>query len=264
MPALAASRDVTIKIADQVGIVPILRFNCLQPPFDNPAVRRVVLQAVSQRDVLAAYASDDTILRPGVGAFPIGTPMANRAGMEALFGPTDLAKARAALQAAGYAGEPVLLMAGQDNPVTSSTGLVIADLLGRIGFKVDFPALDGATLTQRRASREPVAKGGWSAFIVGYAGADMISPAESFPLRANGAQAWFGWPSSARLEQLRTDWIDAPDAPAQRRIAEELQRQLWQDVPYVPLGQIVQKTALRRNITGVLDGFAKFYNVDKG
>jgi peptide/nickel transport system substrate-binding protein len=41
------------------------------------------------------------------------------------------------------------------------------------------------------------------------------------------------------------------------------QLQVWRDVPYVPLGQIVQKTAFRRNVTGVLDGFAKFYNVEK-
>jgi peptide/nickel transport system substrate-binding protein len=41
------------------------------------------------------------------------------------------------------------------------------------------------------------------------------------------------------------------------------QLQVWRDVPFVPLGQIVQKTAFRRNVTGVLDGFAKFYNVEK-
>jgi peptide/nickel transport system substrate-binding protein len=54
------------------------------------------------------------------------------------------------------------------------------------------------------------------------------------------------------------------DADLSRNIAgtrEFLRR--WRDVPYVPLGQIVQKTAFRRNVTGVLDGFAKFYNVEK-
>ena len=142
MPVLARDPGVTIKIADQVGIIPILRFNCLRPPFDDARLRRVVLEAVDQREVLAAYASDETILRPGVGVFPFGTPMENRSGMEGLFGPTDLAKAKQALKDAGYAGEKVLLMAGADNPVTSAAGQVVADLLGRIGFNVDFPALD--------------------------------------------------------------------------------------------------------------------------
>jgi peptide/nickel transport system substrate-binding protein len=39
--------------------------------------------------------------------------------------------------------------------------------------------------------------------------------------------------------------------------------QVWQDAPYTPLGQIVQPTAYWQNVTGVLDGFAKFYAVQK-
>ncbi len=263
MPVLARQSDVTIKIADQVGIIPILRFNCLQPPFDNVALRRLVLQAVDQSDVMTAYSSDTAIVHAGVGAFPIGTPTASRAGMDGLFGRTDLAKAQQALKAAGYAGQPVVLLAGADNPVTYSASQVVADLLQRIGFTIDFQSVDSATVTQRRASREPTGKGGWSLFIVGYAGADMISPAESFPLRGNGVQAWFGWPTSPQLEQLRADWMDAADPAARQHIAEQIQLQVWQDVPFVPLGQISQKTAFRSNISGVLDGFAKFYNVDK-
>jgi peptide/nickel transport system substrate-binding protein len=262
MPVLARNPEITIQIADQIGIMPILRFNCLQPPFDNPELRRIVLHAVDQRDVLMAYSSDETILRPGVGVFPFGTPMENRAGMDGLFGQTDIAKASQALKAAGYAGEKVVLMSGLDNTVTSAAGQVVADLLHRIGFNVDFPAMDSATLTQRRTSKEPTGKGGWSLFIVGYAAFDT-SPAESFLIRGNGLQAWFGWPTSPRLEELRDQWIEATDLASQKRIAEEIQLQAWQDVPYVPLGQIVQKTAFRRNVTGVLSGFAKFYNVEK-
>jgi peptide/nickel transport system substrate-binding protein len=262
MPVIARDPGITVKTADQVGIIPILRFNCLRPPFDDVRIRRVVLAAVDQREVLTAYASDQTILRPGVGVFPFGTPMENRAGMEGLFGRTDIQKARQALKDAGYAGEKVLLMAGADNPVTSAAGQVVADLLRRIGFNVDFPALDSATIIQRRTSREPSDKGGWSLFIVGYAGFDT-SPAESFLIRGNGKDAWFGWPTSDELERLRDAWIEAPDLAAQREVAEKIQLQVWRDVPYVPLGQIVQKTAFRRNVTGVLDGFAKFYNVEK-
>ncbi|MBV8427716.1 MAG: ABC transporter substrate-binding protein [Hyphomicrobiales bacterium] len=262
MPVLARDPNVAIKVADQVGIMPVLRFNCLNPPFDDARLRRIVLEAVDQREVLAAYASDETILRAGVGVFPFGTPMENRAGMARLFGRTDIEAARRALAEAGYSGEKVLLMAGADNPVTSAAGQVVADLLERIGFNVDFPTLDSATLIQRRTSRERVDKGGWSLFIVGYAGFDT-SPAESFLIRGNGKDAWFGWPTSPELERLRDAWIDAPDVLAQKQLAEDIQRQVWRDAPFVPLGQIVQKTAFRRSITGVLDGFAKFYNVDK-
>ena len=262
IPTLARNRDVIIQVADPVGIIPLLRFNCLQPPFDRVELRRVVLHTVCQADVLAAYTSDPSLVRGDVGIFPLGTPMANRAGMGGLFGPTDVPKAQAALRAAGYRGERVALMGATDNPVTASSSLVVSDVLTRIGLNVDYQTVDNATLVQRRSSKEPVDRGGWSLFIVGYAAADM-SPAKSFPIRGNGAGAWYGWPTSTRLEQLRSDWIAATDAPAKRAIEQQIQLQAWQDVPYVPLGQIVQETAFRRGITGVREGFAKFYNVDK-
>ncbi|WP_158744065.1 ABC transporter substrate-binding protein, partial [Acidisphaera sp. L21] len=229
MQVLARNHDIVIQVADQVGIIPLLRFNCLQPPFDRAEVRRVVLHAVCQADVLAAYTSDPSLIRGDVGIFPQGTPMANRAGMDGLFGPTDLAKVKAELKASGYAGQPVALMGASDNPVTASSSLVIGDLLQRIGFNVDFQTVDNATLVQRRSSKQPVDKGGWSLFIVGYAAADM-SPAESFPIRGNGAGAWFGWPTSPGLEALRTDWIDAPDDAAKRATEQRIQLQAWQDV----------------------------------
>ena len=262
MPQLARNPDIVIQVGDQIGIIPVLRFNCLQPPFDRAEVRRVVLHAVCQADVMSAYTSDPSLVRGDVGIFPLGTPMANRAGMDGLFGPTDIPRAQAELKASGYRGGSVALMGASDNPVTASSSLVIADVLKRIGFNVDYQTVDNATLVQRRSSKEPVDKGGWSLFIVGYAAADM-SPAESFPIRGNGAGAWFGWPTSPQLEALRMAWIEAPDDTAKRALEQRIQLQAWQEVPYVPLGQIVQKTALRRGITGVRNGFAKFYNVDK-
>lgn len=89
----------------------------------------MVLHAVSQADVKAAYTSNPTLVRGDVGIFSLGTPMANRAGMEGLFSPTDLGRAQAELKASGYRDEPVALVGASDNPVTASSSLVIGDLL---------------------------------------------------------------------------------------------------------------------------------------
>jgi peptide/nickel transport system substrate-binding protein len=41
-----------------------------------------------------------------------------------------------------------------------------------------------------------------------------------------------------------------------------LQKQLWEDVPFIPLGEYWQATAYRKDLTGVLPGcFAAFYGV---
>jgi peptide/nickel transport system substrate-binding protein len=83
-------------------------------------------------------------------------------------------------------------------------------------------------------------------------------------LRAQGRDAgMMGWPDSPRIEELRLQWIAAPDLPAQQKIAQELQRQAMIDVPYVPLGQVLTVTAFRTSISGVLNGFVTFWKVQK-
>ena len=56
-------------------------------------------------------------------------------------------------------------------------GQVTADLLRKIGFTVDVATVDTATMARRRASKEPVDKGGWSAFGTAFASFDMLNPA---------------------------------------------------------------------------------------
>ena len=52
------------------------------------------------------------------------------------------------------------------------------------------------------------------------------------------------------------------DLDEQRRICTELQMQLWQDVPYIPMGEYWQSTAYRKDLVDVLPGcFAVFWGV---
>src|SRR3546814_8615610 len=67
----------------------------------------------------------------------------------------DSEKAQVALEAAGYDGTPVVIMQPTDIPVNSAFSLVTAEALRKAGFKVEMQAMDWATLTSRRASREP-------------------------------------------------------------------------------------------------------------
>jgi peptide/nickel transport system substrate-binding protein len=42
-----------------------------------------------------------------------------------------------------------------------------------------------------------------------------------------------------------------------------MQRQAFEDLPYVPVGQILPRFAHRREVTDVLGGFAIFWNLRK-
>ncbi|MFC3127303.1 ABC transporter substrate-binding protein [Pseudoroseomonas globiformis] len=261
VPLLKRNRNVRVEVKDRQGLTPILRFNCIQPPFDNVALRRAVLGAVSQADFMQAYSSDPETWRIKLGMFCPGTPMANDAGMEKLFGETNLAAARAAVQASGYKGEKVAFMLPMDHPVSAPIGQVGADLLQRIGLNVEVQAVDTGTLFQRRNSREPVEKGGWSVFPSMVSGLNILDPAVTSVARGNGLKGWYGWPESPEGERLRDAWLEERDLGAQQKLAEQIQLQAWQDATFIPTGQIFQPMAWRRDIDGVLDGFVKFWNV---
>ena len=262
LPMLRSSGHVLTPTPDPVGYIGILRFNQLQPPFDNAALRRAVLAAVSQSDyMMAAIGDDPKSSRTGVGYFTPQSPMASTAGLEIFAEKPDLDRARQAVTDSGYHGEKVALLVPTDFPVLKALGDVGADLLKRIGLNVDYQASDWGTMLQRLAKMDPVDQGGWSAFHTFWSGLDMFNPAVNGSLRGNGKAAGRGWPTSPKLEEFRNSWLASADPAEQRRIAEAMQLQALQDVPYVPVGQMFAATAFRSDITDALRGFALFWNV---
>jgi peptide/nickel transport system substrate-binding protein len=263
LPPLRQDRTLVVRVNDPSGVVPILRFNCLLPPFDNADIRRAVLSAVSQKEFMAAFSSDPANTRTGVGIFTPGTPMASAAGMDRV-GCATPAQAAEAIKAAGYGGERVVMLEPTDHPVNSVMSEVGADLFKRLGLNVDDQAMDAATMFQRRGNMGDLAHGGWNCFPSAVGGPDVLNPAISFLARADGKKAWYGWPDDKALETLRLSWYDAPDRAAQKAIAARMQAETLAQALYLPLGQILQPTAYRAVVTGMLPGFAKFWGVEKG
>ena len=56
---LKGQPELTTVVKDHSGSIGIMRFNCLYPPFDNPAIRRIVLSAIDQREFMEAVAGAD-------------------------------------------------------------------------------------------------------------------------------------------------------------------------------------------------------------
>ena len=260
---LRKDKGLVVKTHDTTGQMAILRFNALIPPFDNQALRRAVLRAVDQTEFMSAYATDPALWRVNIGAFTGGTPMATKAGMDGLFGPTDVARAKAEVAASGYAGQRVVILGPSDHPVNSVMANVAADLFKRIGLNVDLQAMDAGTMFQRRNNKGPLDKGGWNVFPAAINGLGQLNPAESYLSRGNGQNAWYGWPTSPRMEQLHTAYLQAGDLGERKAICDAIQIVVFEEAPFLPLGQVVSPTAYRREITGVQDGFPRFWGVKK-
>ncbi len=262
---LRRSQGVTVRVAFPLGSISCMRFNWLQPPFDRAEIRRAAFPAIVQSDYMIAMNGEDrTRWRDGVGYFCPGMPMASDAGMAALTGPRSLDAARRNLDQAGYKGERVVLLAPGDVPYAKILADVTGDLLKRVGFNVDYQSMDWGTLVQRRAKQDPLDKGGWSIFQTNWTGADQGTPATHVFLRGNGKAAAPGWPDIARMEQLRDAWLAAPDAAAQKGIARDMQLLAFQEVPYIPLGQMISPTAHRSDLVGMVPNQVAFWNVRRG
>jgi peptide/nickel transport system substrate-binding protein len=265
LPILRREGALSVAVPDPLGFISTLRMNHLQPPFDNPALRRAILRAVNQEDYMTAVmGTDRSLWRTGVGVFTPGTPLATDAGMEAMR--FDLDRARREVAASGYRGEPVVVLAATDVPAVAALSAVGIDMLRRAGLTVEEQAMDWGSVIRRLGSREPVSRGGWSAYFSNWAGLDHLDPAGHLVLRGQGAQGFIGWPDSPRLEALREQWFDAPDLAAQRAIAAAMQAQAFIDVPYVPLGQFFQPMAYRRTLRGAAQpgGIPRFWGVEMG
>src|SRR5579875_525746 len=170
-------------------------------------------------------------------------------------------KVKREIAEAGYKGERVVLMLATDFPVLQAMGNVAADVLKRVGFNLDVQAMDWGTLVQRRAKKDSPAAGGWNVFCTAFSGLDQFNPAGHVALRGNGAKAWFGWPTAPKIESLREAWFAARDTAEQKKICEEIQKQAFIDVPYIPIGMYFQPTAHQSSIAGLLKGLPLFWNV---
>ena len=250
---------------DRTGEIGCLRFNQLYPPFDKPAIRRVVVAAMDQKEIMEAFAgAEPSLIKTDVGIFVPGTPMASTVGVESTRGPKDYDKLNRNSPPPATRARRSSMLAATTIPTIWAEAQVAADMLKRIGFNVDLQALEWGTVVQRRASKEPIDKGGWNIFYTYLGGFGNISPAPDIAdpqQRHDGS--WFGWPTDPKMEELRDAWFDAPDVAAQKKICEQMQVEFWQSPPYAPLGMYDQPTAFHTYLQDMRDGWPQFYGVKK-
>ena len=248
-PMLRKSPGVKVEVFDKFGSLMVLAFNFYHPPFDNVKLRRAVLSAINQQDFVNAVVGEQIDLgRVGVGVFPLASPYASTAGMEALTGPRDLAKSKRMVAESGYKGEPIVLMVPSDQPTLVQADQVTNALFKSLGLNVQYTMLDWGTMLQRRNSREMPDKGGWNSYCTAWVGFRWRAPSRICRCAptARPTKAWWR-PTDPVFEQLRDQWLDAPDLAAQKKICDQIQlRTRSRTVPFIPTGQSFQPDRVPR------------------
>jgi peptide/nickel transport system substrate-binding protein len=266
LPVLSANPDLKLEILNKLGYQTLGRMNFLYPPFDNVKIRRAALLAMNQKDVMDALVGNPEYYRICGAIFVCGTPLASDVGAESLVKGNGMAEAKKLLAESGYDGTPVVLLAPGDVVTLKAQPIVAAQLLRDAGFKVDVQATDWQTVVTRRASQKPPKEGGWNIFFTNWVGADVVNPVANMSVGGRGKNGgWFGWAEDAKVEALRDAFARSSSPEEQKRIADEIQKENYDQVIYIPLGQYLIPSAWRKSLTGVLDGPATpiFWNIDK-
>ena len=266
LPVLKANKEIKVDVLDKIGFQTVGRMNFLNPPFDNVKVRRAAFLAMNQKNVLDALIGNPDYYKLCGAAFVCGTPLATDVGSEAVVKGSGMAEAKKLLAESGYDGTPIVIMAPGDVVTLKAQPIVAAQLMKEAGFKIDLQATDWNTIVSRRTSQKPIKEGGWNMFFTNWNGADLSNPIVNFAIGGKGTKGgWFGWAEDAKIESLKNDFVRATTPEEQKKIATEIQKEAWDQVIYIPLGQFTQPSAWRTALSGVLDGPATpiFWNIDK-
>jgi len=264
LPLMKSDSNIQLIASKAQGGQPVMRLNHLLPPFDNKLVRQAAVAAIDQKAIMQADIGDPEYYSTCAALFGCGTTYASTAGADDLV-KADPEKAKALLKEAKYDGTPVMIMHPTDFANAGGSFVpVIAQQLRQGGFKVQVQAMDWQTVVTRRAVQKPVAEGGWNIFTTYLSLADISDPLSNYTVAANGTKAWFGWPTSPKIEELRQKFATSADAGELKTIANEVQKLAMDDVVVVPLGEFSVVAAARKSLKGILDApVPVFWNIEK-
>jgi peptide/nickel transport system substrate-binding protein len=263
LPLLAKDKNIKLFDYNKLGNQYAFRFNTLHKPFDNPKIRYAASVAFGQKPFLEATIGDPNWYQVCKPMFVCGTPLATEEGMKDILN-QNAARAREILKEAGYDGTPVVLMQSTDLGVLTNMAPVAKQQLEAAGFKVDMQSMDWQTLVGRRTKKDPPDKGGWNAFITGWAAADIFNPVMAGFFNASCDKAMFGWPCDETIEKLRDQFSKETDPVKQKQIVVDLQKYWVEHPTHINLGQYRQPFALRTNVDGVmLAPVTVFWNMTK-
>ncbi|HEY9566695.1 MAG TPA: ABC transporter substrate-binding protein [Thalassobaculum sp.] len=267
LPILASTPGITLETHPAMGTMGIIQFNHLHPPFNNVKARRAMYYLINNADYLNTIAADPKLQTLCYSYFGCGVAMETDAGSEPYKGPKDIAKAKQLFEEAGYKGEPITILHGTDHQYINPANLVMIQQLRKAGFlNLDVQGIDWGTVVSRRAKKEKPSEGGWNIFITGTTVLSSSSPITHVALGMGCEKAWFGWPCNAKHEELRKQWAFAQDIETRKKLAVEISKSAYENVPYISFAQWRNPVAYRSDqISGVIavPSIPPMWNIEK-
>lgn len=263
LPMVPEGSDVQTEQLDQIGYQIGYRFNHLQAPFNDKMVRQAAMHAIGQEASMQTQFGDPKFYTLCGAAFGCDLPYENDVMADVVVD-SNIEKAKELLEQSGYDGETVLIFHVTDLSSMSSIPLVMAQQLQNAGFKVELQSMDFMTMLSRRANKGPVSEGGWSIFVTSWHNTEISDPIRSYMISAAGEDGYAGWPSIPEIEAMREDFLRAESQEAREAIAADIQKLVYENGVFAPLGSFARISGYGPNIKGVLKAPANvFWNIEK-
>ena len=232
------------------GSQPIFYFNKSIPPFDmtpNGQLMRQAIQALTNaEEIMQGYGPSD-LWATCPSMFSCGTFFANDVVPEK-YNMNNVELAKQLLDEAGYDGEPLIILDPADFPTIHPIPIVLNEQLKRAGVEVDYRVVDWATEVQIVLSpRGSPASEDW------HIAPTWMSSWAFLPL-ANGIirKDGLGFYESPAMQDLRARFARESDLNELKKIADEMQRVYFEEVPYVHLGNFFQLRAMNHSLDGLI------------
>ena len=225
-----------------------------QPPTDNLKVRQAIQAAIDAEGYMSALGDSDLWqLCPAI--FFCGTPLETDVRAD-LYNQNDLAKAKSLLAESGYDGETLKILTPTDYGTITPLGPVFRSMLEDIGFDVDMPAMDWATVVSSFQKTED-----WNALTTWCIHSNNMDPLTMCFVQTGGIQNYV---NPAQDEAIR-NWATAFDPVEKRKWLDTVQRIYYEDVASIAFGHffsLVPHSTVVKNfaVTGVR-GMPVYINV---
>ena len=253
---LRKTKGIVVRPIWPVGTQGHMRVNWTNPPFDNQGIRHALHNFVHQPDMIMAVMGNMTDGQVCGALMMCGSETGSEEGAELILSqdpePVRLKRGIESMRAAGYKGEPIVVMDATDQVLQHHATMVLVDAMRKAGVNVDLQTVDWATIAARRTNRGP-GPNGWHIFLTTGGQVASENPAFSILLPARCEKSFPGWPCDEPYEKLRAAWLNEADPVKSRALAVGIQKRAMEITLAIPYGQYLLPAAWRDTLEGVLD-----------